>query len=69
MNSIEAYISNNLINLSISHNDFVSLNYVLRESNDMKKKKIVYQGLIQFIEDFSLFIGQCYCIVWSEEKK
>ena len=39
----------------------VSLNYVLRESNDMKKK-IVYQGLIQFIEDFSLFIGQCYCI-------
>ena len=55
--------------MSISHNDFVSLNYVLRESNDMKKKKNVYQGLIQFIEDFSLFIGQClnYCLKCREK--
>ena len=31
------------------------------------KKKWKIQRLKQFIEDFSLFIKQCYCVVWSVE--
>ena len=32
------------------------------------KKKLITDRFNQFIEDFSLFIKQCYRIVWSVEK-
>ena len=39
LNTIEVLISKALIDLYISHDEFVSVNNVLREYNEMKKKK------------------------------
>ena len=35
-------------------------------TNERRNHK--FKDLIKFIEDFSLFIKQCYHIVWSVEK-
>ena len=37
-NTIEAFISKVLINSSINHDEFVSVNIVLKEYNKMKKQ-------------------------------
>ena len=39
LNSIEVLISEALINLNISHDEFVLKNHVLKEYDDMKEKK------------------------------
>ena len=49
LNSIEVLISKALIDLVISHDEFVLINSVLKEYNETK-----FKNLIKFIEDFSL---------------
>ena len=49
LNSIEVLISKTLIDSNISYDEFVLINNVLRQYDEMK-------------EDFSLSIKQCYCI-------
>ena len=59
-NSIEVLLSKALIDSVISHEEFVLINNVLKEYNEMKE---------DFIEDFSLFIKQNYSVeIWSVEK-
>ena len=59
-NSIEELLSKALIDSVISHEEFVLMNNVLKEYNEMKE---------DFIEDFSLFIKQNYSVeIWSVEK-
>ena len=59
INRIEVLISKALLDSTISHNEFVLINNLLKEYKEMKEeiKKI------KFIEDFSLFTKQCYNIV------
>ena len=52
-NSIEVLLSKALIDSVISHEEFVLMNNVLKEYNEMKE---------DFIEDFSLFIKQNYSV-------
>ena len=59
LNSIEVLISKALIDSVISHDEFVLINNVLKEYNEMKEG-ITIKRLNQFIEDFGLFIKQCY---------
>ena len=65
LNSIEALISKALIDSVVSHDLFVFINNVLKEykniTNERRNRKFKY--FIKFIEDFSLFIKQCYRIV------
>ena len=58
INRIEVLISKALLDSTISHNEFVLINNLLKEYKEMKEeiKKI------KFIEDFSLFTKQCYNI-------
>ena len=65
LNSIEVLISKALIDLNISHDEFVFINNVLKQYDDTKEE--LYK-LIQFIQGFSLFIKKCYHVVWSVEK-
>ena len=59
-NSIEVLLSKALIDSVISHEEFVLINNMLKEYNEMKG---------DFIEDFSLFIKQNYSVeIWSVEK-
>ena len=62
INSIEVLISKALIDSCISHDNFVLVNNVLKEYDDMKEKikKIKIQ---QFIKDFDLSIKQCHLII------
>ena len=65
---IEFLTSKALIDSVISHDEFVLINNVLKEYNEMKEG-ITIKRLNQFIEDFGLFIKQCYhTIAWSAEK-
>ena len=59
LNSIE--VMKALIDSNISHDEFVLINNVLKEYNDVKEE-IKNLKLKQFIKDFSLFI-KCHCIV------
>ena len=52
-NSIEVLLSKALIDSVISHEEFVLINNMLKEYNEMKG---------DFIEDFSLFIKQNYSV-------
>ena len=61
LNSIEA-----LIYWNIGHEKFVLTGNVLKEYGKMKEE--IKKDLIKFIKNFSLFIKQSYCIVWSVEK-
>ena len=68
LSSIEVLISKALIDSSISsHDKFVLINNVLKAIMIWKKKPTSYR-IKQFIENFSLFIKQCYHTVWSVEK-
>ena len=66
LNSIEVLISKALVDSVISHDEFVLRNNVLKEyeKNERRSQKLV----IKFVEYFSLFIKQCYRIVWNVEK-
>ena len=55
---IEVLISKALNDSFISHDEFVLVNNVLKEYDEMKKE----------IKNFNLFIRQCFLIVWSVEK-
>ena len=63
LNSIEILVSRALIDSVISHYEFFLINNVLNEYNKMKEE-IKISRLVQFIKDFSLFIKQCYCIIF-----
>ena len=63
LNSIQALISKTLITSVISHDEFVLVNVIKNEKRNQKFKE-----LIKFIEDFSWFMKQNCCIVWSVEK-
>ena len=67
LNSTEVLICKALIDSNISLDEFVQ-KYIMCSKNMIWKKKSKIQRLNQFIEDFSLFIKQCYHIVWSVEK-
>ena len=67
LNSIEVLISKALIDSNISHDEFVLINNMLKEYEEERRNQ-KFKDLIKFIEDFSLFIKQCYHIVWSVEK-
>ena len=66
LNSIEILISKALIDSNISHDESILTNNVLKEYENMKEETI--WRLNQLIEDFSLFIKQCYRIFWSIKK-
>ena len=57
-----------MINLVIIYDEFILTNDVLKKiwGNERGIKKL--KDLIKFIGDFSLFIKQCYHIVWSVKK-
>ena len=55
LSSIEVVISKVLIDSNISHDEFVLVNNVLKE-NDNIKKEITDLKIKRFIEDFSLVI-------------
>ena len=64
LNSIEVLISKSSINWYISHDEFASVNNVLKEFDEVDE----IGRFKQFIENFSLLIKQCYCIVWISKK-
>ena len=59
LNSIEVLISKALIDSNISHDEFVLINNMLKEYEEERRNQ-KFKDLIKFIEDFSLFIKQCY---------
>ena len=61
LNSIEVLISKPLIDSNISNDEFVLINNVLKEFNDIK-------GEIKNSNDKKLYTKQCYLIAWSVEK-
>ena len=71
LNSIEVLISKALIDSVINHDEFVLINNVLKEYDEMKEEIKNLKRLScpsdlatrQFTEDFGLFIKQCYHIV------
>ena len=71
LNSIEVLISKALIDSIISHDEFVLINNVLKEYDEMKEEIKNLKRLScpsdlatrQFTEDFGLFTKQCYHIV------
>ena len=69
LNGIEVLISKALIHWNISHAKFVLINHMLKEYEEMKERNQKFKDLIEFIEDYSLFVKQCYRIVWSIESK
>ena len=68
LNRIEVLISKSLIGSNMSHDEFVLINNVLKEYEEMKEEIKNLKNLIKFMEYFSLFIKQFYCIMWSVEK-
>ena len=54
LNSTEVLISKALIDSYISHHNFVLLNNVLREQDDLKEN--IKKNLQHFIKNFTLFI-------------
>ena len=66
LNSIEVLISKALIDLNIGHDEFILVNNVLKEYDDMKKE-IKNLKTWHFIKNFNSFIKQCYFIDLSAE--
>ena len=64
MNSIEVLISKSFIDSSISHDEFVWINNVLKQFYDMKEKIKNSNDKLKF----KLLIKQFHLIVWSVEK-
>ena len=61
-------ISKALTNLCISHNEFVSVNIVLKRIWWYKRKYQNSKNFMSLIKDFNLFIKQCFLNVWSVKK-
>ena len=61
-------ISKALTNLCISHNEFVSVNLVLKRIWCYKRKHRNSKNFMSLIKDFNLFIKQCFLNVWSVKK-
>ena len=61
LNSIEVLLSKALINSAITLNEFILINNVLKEYNEMKEeiKNVNTSSSL----DFSPFVKQCYHIV------
>ena len=57
LNSLEVLISKAFFDSSISHDELVLINNVLKECVDMKKE-------IKNPKTFNIFMKQCYCIVF-----
>ena len=68
LSKIEVLISKALIDWVFSHNEFVLINNILKEYNQIKKRNQKFKGLIKFMKDLSLFIKHCFCIVCCVEK-
>ena len=68
LNRIEVLISKSLIDSNISHDEFVSINNMLKEYEQMKEEIKNLTTFSKFIKDFSLFLRQLYHIIWSPEK-
>ena len=66
LNKIEVLFFKSLIVSVISHDEFLLGNNVLKIKRNKRRNK-KSKDLIMFIEDFSIFIKQCYYIVWSGE--
>ena len=66
VNSIEDVTSKALIYSNISHDEFVLINNVLKEYDDIKEIKNL--KIYTVYRNFSLFIKQCYHNVLSVEK-
>ena len=66
LNKIEVLFFKSLIVSVISHDEFLLTNNVLKIKRNKRRNK-KSKDLIMFIKDFSIFIKQCYNIVWSEE--
>ena len=64
LKNVEVLISKVLIESNISHGEFVLINNVLKEYDDMKEEVKNFKTLSVY-QRFSLFIKQCYCIVLS----
>ena len=64
---IKVLISKAFIDSNISHDEIVLINNELNEFYAMKEE-IKNLKTKKLIKDFSLFIKQCYLIVWSVEK-
>ena len=64
LNSIEILIFKALIDSNISYDEFILINNVVKEYDNMK------EGVKEFNDKnkFKLYIKQCYLIVWSVEK-
>ena len=64
LNSIEVLIFKALIDSNISYDEFVLINNVVKEYDNMK------EGVKESNDKnkFKLYIKQCYLIVWSVEK-
>ena len=60
LNSIKVLFSKILIHLVILHDEFVLINNVLKEYNEMKEELKKFKCLIKFIANFCLFIKQSY---------
>ena len=68
LNRIEVLISKSVIDSNVSHDEFVSINNVLKEYEQMKEKIKNLTTFSKFIKDFSLFLRQLYHVTWSPEK-
>ena len=60
LNSIEVLFSKILVHLVILHDEFVLINNMLKEYNQMKEELKKFKCLIKFIANFWLFIKQSY---------
>ena len=70
LNCIEALISIALIDLVISHDELVLINNVLKEYNEMKKKKNPkFKDFIEFIKNFRTMLLYCLKCRKSAESK
>ena len=58
LSKIKVLLCKALINSNITHDEFVLINNVLKEYDEMKKEI----KNLKSIKKFSLFIKQCYCI-------
>ena len=64
LNSIEVLIYKALIDSNISHNEFISVNNVLKEYDDMKEEIKNSDEIWKY----KPYIKQSYLIVWRVEK-
>ena len=64
LNTIEALISNALIDSYITHDELFLVNYVVKKSLMTWKKQSKTARHQRFIESFNSLMRQCYEIVW-----